>query len=103
MTEPVVRRAGHHYEIRVDGTLAGSTQFRDRGDQRVFFHTEIGEAFQGKGLSSKLIAGALEDTRAANLRVVPVCSAVAAYVKKHDVSADPVTPDVLTWLDKELG
>ena len=103
MTEPVVHRSGHHYEIRVDGTLAGIAQFRDRPDQRVFFHTEITEAFQGKGMSSRLIAGALADTRAAGQRVVPVCAAVAAYLTKHDETADPVTPEILTWLDATLA
>jgi predicted GNAT family acetyltransferase len=101
-----VRRSGHHYEIRVDGALAGVAQFRDRDSQRVFFHTEIAEAFQGKGLSSVLIGEALTDTRAAGMRIVPVCPAVAAYLKRHDEYADitdTVTPDVLEWLDAVLA
>ena len=102
----VVRRSGHHYEIRVDGQLAGLAQFRDRDGQRVFFHTEITDAFRGKGMSSVLIAGALDDTRAAGLRIVPVCPAVAKYLDKHGEFADltdPVTPEVLNWLDTVLA
>jgi len=102
----VVRRAGHHYEIRVDGQLAGIAQFRDSDNQRVFFHTETTEAFRGKGMSTALIAGALDDTRTAGLRIVPVCPAVAKYLDRHDEFADitdPVTPEVLTWLDKVLA
>jgi predicted GNAT family acetyltransferase len=101
-----VRRSGHHYELRVAGALAGITQFRDRAGQRVFFHTEIADAFQGKGLSAVLIAEALADTRAAGLRIVPVCPAVAKYLTRHDEyadSTDPVLPDVLTWLDAVLA
>jgi uncharacterized protein len=106
MTQPTVRRTGHHYEIRVDGELAGITQFRDRDHQRIFFHTETTEAFRGKGMSTPLIAGALADTRTAGMRIVPVCPAVATYLKRHGEYADitdPVTPDVLTWLDTVLA
>jgi len=102
-----LQRLGLDYnEIRVDGRSAGITEFRDRGNQRVFFHTQVAKAFQGKGMSSALLAQALEATRAEGMRIVPVCPAVAAYLKKHsefaDV-ADPVTPEVLTWLDKVLS
>lgn len=48
MTQPTVERTDNRYEIRIDGELAGFTEFRDRDDQRVFIHTEIAEAFQGK-------------------------------------------------------
>ncbi|HEX6359564.1 GNAT family N-acetyltransferase [Actinophytocola sp.] len=106
MTEPAVRRSGHHYEIRVDGELAGLTQFRDREDQRVFYHTEIAGTFRGKGMSAVLIAAALDDTRAADMRIVPVCPAVAKYLTKHTEFADitdPVAPDILNWLDAVLA
>ncbi len=101
MTPPTVEHAGNRYEIRVGGELAGFTEFRDRDDQRIFFHTEIAEAFQGKGLSSLLIEHALTHTREDGKRVVPVCPAVARYLTKHDGFADitdRVDRDVLTWL-----
>lgn len=82
------------FEIDVDGTRAGLTQYRDRGNQRIFFHTEIGEQFGGRGLGSALLGRALADTRDAGLRVVPVCEFVAGYLAKHhefDDITDPVT------------
>jgi predicted GNAT family acetyltransferase len=106
MTHPAVERADNRYEIRIGGELAGFTEFRDRDDQRVFFHTEIAEAFQGKGLSSVLIEQALTHTRKDSKRIVPVCPAVARYLAKHDGFADitdPVRNDVLTWLSKVLA
>jgi predicted GNAT family acetyltransferase len=101
MTHPTVEHVGNRYEIRVGGELAGFTEFRDRDPQRVFIHTEIAEAFQGKGLSSVLIEHALTHTREDGKRVVPVCPAVARYLAKHDAFADiadRVDRDVLTWL-----
>ncbi|MEU9543506.1 MULTISPECIES: GNAT family N-acetyltransferase [Streptomyces] len=101
---PTVRRvdAKHRYEILVVGETAGLTAYRDRDDQRVFYHTEIGDAFAGQGLASLLVQQALTDTRAAGKRIVPVCPYVAKFLKKHDEFADladPVTPEVLLWLE----
>ncbi|MEU6930775.1 GNAT family N-acetyltransferase [Streptomyces sp. NPDC046385] len=105
---PVVRRvdARHRYEILVDDQRAGLTAYRDREDRRVFFHTEIDEAYAGQGLASVLVENALNDVRAAGLRIVPVCPYVAKFLKKHEEFADitdPVTPEVLSWLDAQLG
>lgn len=105
---PIVERvdAKQRYEILVDGKRAGLTAYRDRGEQRVFFHTEVDDAFAGQGLAAQLVRQALTDVRAAGKRVVPVCPYVAKLLKKHDEFADitdPVTPDVLQWLRGELG
>lgn len=104
---PVVRRVEdkHRYEILVDGVLAGFTEYLDRDEQRVFYHTEIGDAFAGQGLASRLVRQALTDVRDAGKRVVPVCPYVAGFLEKHDGFADitdPVTPDVRHWLREAL-
>lgn len=105
---PIVERvdADHRYEILVDGRRAGLTAYRDRGEQRVFFHTEIDDAFAGQGLGAQLVQQALADVRESGKRIVPVCPYVAKFLKKHAEFADitdPVTPDVLRWLQTELG
>ncbi|MGW2763274.1 GNAT family N-acetyltransferase [Streptomyces sp. NPDC001275] len=107
-TAATVQRADakHRYEILVDGKRAGLTAYRDRGEQRVFYHTEIDDAFAGQGLASQLVQEALTDVRASGKRIVPVCPYVAKFLKKHEEFADitdPVTPDVLQWLDTQLG
>ncbi|MCX4647561.1 GNAT family N-acetyltransferase [Streptomyces sp. NPDC055059] len=111
MTQPAaastVQRvdAKHRYEILIDGKTAGLTAYRDRGDQRVFYHTKIYDAFAGQGLASLLVQQALTDVRASGKRIVPVCPYVAKFLKKHTEFADvtdPVTPEVLQWLDTEL-
>lgn len=105
---PTVQRvdARHRYEILVDGRTAGLTAYRDHDDQRVFYHTEIDDAFAGQGLASILVQQALADVRAAGKRIVPVCPYVAKFLRKHDEfadMADPVTPEVLRWLETELA
>ncbi|GAA3792775.1 GNAT family N-acetyltransferase [Streptomyces chiangmaiensis] len=105
---PTVERvdAKHRYEILVDGKRAGLTAYRDRGDQRVFYHTVVDDAFAGQGLASRLVQEALTDVRASGKRAVPVCPYVAKFLGRHkefaDI-ADPVTPDVLEWLETQLG
>ncbi|MGW5867304.1 GNAT family N-acetyltransferase [Streptomyces sp. NPDC055239] len=105
---PTVRRVDsrHRYEILVDGTTAGLTAYRDRDGQRVFFHTEVDDAFAGQGLASILVQQALTDVRASGLRIVPVCPYVAKFLKKHEEFADitdPVTPEILQWLETVLA
>lgn len=111
MTEPApaptVRRVDerHRYAIEVDGATAGFTAYRDRDDRRVFFHTEIDDAYAGQGLASILVREALDDVRSSGKRIVPVCPYVAKFLKKHEEYADitdPVTPEVLEWLDGVL-
>lgn len=106
-THRIVQRADaeHRYEIVVDGRRAGLTAYRDRGGQRVFFHTEIDDAFAGQGLATELVQGALADVRESGKRIVPVCTYVARFLERHDEFADiadPVTPDVLRWLKEQL-
>ncbi|GAA3826536.1 GNAT family N-acetyltransferase [Streptomyces phyllanthi] len=103
----IVQRADAErlYEILVDGRRAGLTAYRDRGAQRVFFHTEVDDAFAGQGLGAELVRWALVDVRESGKRIVPVCPYVATYLKRHDEFADiadPVTSDVLRWLEEEL-
>lgn len=93
-----VTLAGDRFEISVDGVRAGLTQFVDRDGQRIFFHTEVGDEFEGQGLAGELVSGALDATRKAGLRVVPVCPYVKRYVGRHEEYVDlvdPVTPDAV--------
>ena len=56
MTETVRRNDDKsRYELHVDGELAGFALYTDKGDQRIMYHTEIFEAFGGRGLSSVLV------------------------------------------------
>jgi predicted GNAT family acetyltransferase len=105
---PAVERrdSRHRYEILVDGKRAGLTAYRDRGEQRVFYHTEVDDAFAGQGLAAQLVHEALTDVRRSGKRIVPVCPYVAKYLTRHEEFndiTDPVTPEVLQWLDTELG
>jgi predicted GNAT family acetyltransferase len=92
------------YTIAVDGKMVGLADFADRGNQRVFYHTEIDPVYGGRGLATILVEEALNAARDEGKRVVPVCSMVVTVLKKHpeyDDITDPVTADVERWLETQ--
>lgn len=99
-----VARENGRFTVSVAGNVVGYSAFADRDGQRAFYHTQIDQEFAGRGLATALIAGAVAATRAENLRVVPLCPTMVAYVRKHADSpelsgnVDPPTRALLQWL-----
>lgn len=96
-----VEKKSDEFAIGVEGKPVGLEAFADRDGQRVFYHTEIDEAFGGRGLGTVLIAEALAMTRGEGLRIVAVCPMVAGFLKKHpefDDVVDIATPQILDSL-----
>lgn len=81
--EIVHNAARNRFEIHLGREVIGKSVYRVEGERRVFTHTEVDPDHQGHGLASQLIEFALNDTKAAGLRIVAVCPTVAAYVAKH--------------------
>ncbi|AVH22054.1 GNAT family N-acetyltransferase [Nocardia cyriacigeorgica] len=82
-TDVVHNESKHRYEIWYGGELAGFTEYEERGDQTVFTHTEIDDAFGGKGLGTVLAHQAIEDVIARERVIHPVCPFIKAYLDKH--------------------
>lgn len=78
------------FEIVVDGELAGFAQYQHRPGRMVLTHTVVDPARQGQGLAGRLARVALDAARAEGLRVVPECSYIADYIRKHPEYADLV-------------
>jgi predicted GNAT family acetyltransferase len=78
------------FEIRVDGRLAGFAEYVVHGAVADFTHTEIDEQFEGRGLAGRLIAAALDESRADGRQVMPYCPFVKSYIGKHAEYADLV-------------
>lgn len=87
MTEPRDNPAEHRFELEQDGDTAIAA-YRLAGDTITFTHTLVPPALEGKGVGTKLVAYALAQARERKLKVVPACSFVAAYIKRHPESAD---------------
>ena len=80
------------YEMAVDGQLAIAAYDRREG-ALVFAHTQVPEALEGQGVGSRLVKAALADARARNLKVVPLCEFVAAYIERHPQEQDLLALD----------
>jgi len=64
--------------------------YRRQGDVLLFTHTEVPVALEGRGIAAALVQAALDWARAEGLRVRPLCSYVATYMRRH-----PQTQDLL--------
>jgi predicted GNAT family acetyltransferase len=71
------------YELRLGERVVGHAAYHRRGDRIAFTHTEIDPACEGRGFGTRLVADALADARDSELEIVPLCSFVAAYVRRH--------------------
>ncbi len=99
--ETSVRLDGDRFTIGVDGQTVGTAYFADRGGTRVFYHTEVDDKCQGRGLATILVGEALAATHNAGMRIVPICDVVAGYIDKHPEFSgvvDPPTPQIEAWV-----
>jgi uncharacterized protein len=71
------------FELLLDGSQAGFLTYELRPGEIVLLHTEVDPAFEGRGLGTTLIRGALDNATQRGLKVLPVCPFVKAYVAKH--------------------
>ena len=78
------------YELDADGKIAGILVYRDGGDVLTMVHTEVGDEWEGQGVGSTLVRGALDDVRARGLTVRPLCPFVVGYLRRHPEYRDLV-------------
>jgi predicted GNAT family acetyltransferase len=74
-----------------DGDVAGYALYQIGPDGSLtFFHTEVDDRFEGRGIGSELVAGVMDLLRAGDLRIVPRCPFIRSYMRRH-----PETHDLL--------
>ncbi len=75
-----------------DGSEAELTYSEMTDEVVAFTHTLVPEAHEGQGVGSSLVTAGLAWAEAEGRRVRPVCSYVAAYVRRHPEHADLIAP-----------
>jgi predicted GNAT family acetyltransferase len=85
----------NRYELLVDDKVVGEIQYHHRvaSNRIALIHTEVSPSLKGQGLASRLVADALDDIRSRELRVVPICPFVQAYLQRHPEYGDLVVAD----------
>jgi predicted GNAT family acetyltransferase len=87
------------FEIRVDGEVAGFTEYRRRPGLIAFVHTLTDPRFEGQGLASQLVRTALSEARSDELSVLPFCPFVREYIARHPEYLDLVPEDMRAEFD----
>ena len=79
-----IDRANQRFELPLGDGPPAFIQFREAGDGVLrLTHTEVPTESRGRGVGSSLVEGALELARSEGIRIVPRCSFVAAYIRRH--------------------
>jgi uncharacterized protein len=81
-----------YYELWLGEEIPGGIEYETKPGVVVLIHTEIDPEFEGRGLGSKLISGALQDIRSRGLKLEPICPFVRAYLRRHPEERDLVIP-----------
>lgn len=97
----------HRYELLDGETAIGKTEYVPASNQarreRIFYHTEVSDAYAGKGLAAVLAKHALDDTITAGLTIIPVCPYIKNWIRRHPdyrQHAAPIRPEHLAAVDR---
>lgn len=74
--------AENRFETWIDGRLSKLDYLED-GDTIVMTHVGVDPEDRGQGVAGKLTEAALQYARGKSLRVIPMCSYVAAYIRRN--------------------
>jgi hypothetical protein len=85
--DPQARR----FTAAVDGGAAECV-YRLDGMRMDIVHTEVPWRSEGRGIAGALVQAALDHARAQGWRVRPLCSYVAAYMRRHPHTRDLLAP-----------
>ena len=72
----------NRFEIHVDGHIA-LLEYILKPDKIYLIHTEVPPEIGNRGIGSKLVKLVLEEVDKRGLKVVPGCSFVDIYIKRH--------------------
>jgi predicted GNAT family acetyltransferase len=76
--------AEQRFEAYVDGGLAGFTAYQREDGTIWLLHTEVDDAFEGKGVGSSMVRQVLDGLRAEPaLKVKVTCPFVSSWIRRH--------------------
>lgn len=73
--------AEKRFEVLVQGQLA-VCDYQSQGDRMIFTHTYVPSELRGRGIAQKLVRTALDFAKEQNVKVVPACSYVSAFIQR---------------------
>ena len=85
--EIIHNEAEKRFEVWIEGYLSKLDYIRD-GRNFVITHVGVHPELRGQGVAGKITQAGLEYARANSLRVIPMCSYAAAYIRRNPQYAD---------------
>ena len=82
----------HRFEADLGGGAVAIAEYNLLSHAIMFTHTEVPEAYEGRGIGTQLIEHALGEARKRGLQVIPICPFFAAYMRDHEEVQDLLTP-----------
>jgi predicted GNAT family acetyltransferase len=80
--ELINNEAIHNFELFVDGQRA-FIDYKTKDDKIYLIHTEVPKELQGQGVAEALVEKAFEYIEKHKLTLVPLCSYVQVFLRKH--------------------
>jgi uncharacterized protein len=77
----------HRFEAWIDGYLSKLDYIQD-GNNFVITHVGVFPELRGQGIAGRITQVSLEYAKEHGLRVVPMCSYAARYLRKHPEYAE---------------
>ncbi|MEM9715300.1 MAG: GNAT family N-acetyltransferase [Pseudomonadota bacterium] len=71
-----------------DGPEAELTYSKAGPEMIIIDHTGVPEVYRGQGVGLKLVQRAVDDARAAGIKIMPLCPFAAAQFRRHPDWAD---------------
>lgn len=75
-------REENRFELHAEGHMAIAEYILAPG-KIIFTHTEVPVELEGKGVGSALAKYALDQVAATDLKIVPMCPFIKAYIERH--------------------
>ena len=75
-------QADHTFEAWIDGYLSKLDYIQD-GKNFVITHVGVYPEHRGQGIAGKIVEAGLEYAKQNSLRVIPMCSYAAAYIRRN--------------------
>jgi hypothetical protein len=89
--EIVHNAAENRFETWIEDRLS-KLDYMENGDTIVMMHVGVYPDHRGQGVAGKLTQTALEYAKSKSLRVIPMCSYVAAYIRRNPQYAGLMKP-----------
>jgi len=85
--EIIHNEAEKRFEVWIDGYLSKLEYIQD-GKNFVITHVGVYPELRGQGIAGRITQAGLEYAKANSLRVIPMCSYAATYIRKNPQYAE---------------